>query len=135
MLPSSCGRKEWEKYVRNSPADQVSEGEEGRGASGARGVIPSSLWRRPSWGLNYVKARIKTGFWKWLQPIERSPQSSLIQTGYMLEQGITDKQHFMERTHACEVLEERSTLEQFVKDCILWEGFHTEAGKSTLKKE
>lgn len=135
MLPSSCGRKEWEKYERNSPADQVSEGEEGSGASGARGVIPCNLWRRPSWGLNYAEAHIKTGFWKLLQPIERSPQSSLIQIVYMLEQGITDKQHFMARTHACAVLEERSTLEQFVNDCILWKGLHTEAGKSMRKKE
>lgn len=53
----------------------------------------------------------------------------------MLEQGIADKQYFMEKTHASEALEERSTLEEFVKDCILWEGLHAEAGKSMWKKE
>lgn len=53
----------------------------------------------------------------------------------MLEQGIADKQYFMERTHVSAVLEERSTLEQFVQDCILWEGLHAESGKSMWKNE
>lgn len=53
----------------------------------------------------------------------------------MLEQDIADKQYFMERTHVSTVLEERSTLEQFMTDYILWEGLHAEAGKSMWKKE
>jgi len=40
----------------------------------------------------------------------------------------------MEMTHPGSILEEGSTLEQFVRDFILWEGSQTGAGEEHAKK-
>lgn len=132
--PEIVGEKS-EKNMRSSPSDTKSVKKKEEVLQVPEQCFPCSLWR--SWsGLNDAEARIKTSFWNQLQPVGRSPQSSLAQRASVLEQGISDKQYFMERTHSSTALEERSTPEQFVKDCILWEAFHGEVGrKSVWKKE